>query len=394
MTPAERTRTRVVHLTTTDMSLDWLLAPQLVAFGSAGCEVVGMSAAGVHVAHLRELGIRHVAVPSLTRAPSALGDLRAMIELYRLLRRERPDVLHTHNPKPGVLGRIAGRLARVPVVVNTQHGLFAQPTDRWRRRLPVYALERLAAAFSHHELVQNSEDADTLVRTLRVPRRKVTVLGNGIDLTRFTADPSGRDAVRAEWGIAPGTVVVGVVGRLVSEKGFAEIVEAAELLQRTALQMDIVVIGPADPDKRDGLDAAALQRAEAAGLRFAGRRDDMPRCYAAMDVFLTATHREGFPRAAMEAAASGLPIIATDIRGCRQVVQHEHNGLLVPVHDSAALAAAAQRLVSDADERNRLGAAGVQKAAAEFDQQRVIDITLATYSRLLARNRRVRAPRR
>jgi len=377
-------RPKVVHLTTTDMSLDWLLAPQLQAFAASGFEVVGMSAAGPHVAHLAELGIRHVDVPSLTRAPSLAADVRALFELRRLLRAERPHILHTHNPKPGVLGRIAGRLARVPVVINTQHGLYAQPTDRLRRKLPVYALERLAAAFSHQELVQNQEDVATLVNTLHVPRRRVTWLGNGIDLARFDGDRSTRAVVRAEWGVTDTDVVVGVVGRLVREKGFAEIVGAATLLRERGVQATIVVIGPADPDKRDGLDEASLAEARSLGIRFAGRRDDMPRCYAAMDIFLTATHREGFPRAAMEASASGLPIVATDIRGCRQVVQNDVTGLLVPVRDAAALAAAVARLVADPALRQSLGAAAVQLAHREFDQQRVIDVTLAAYHRHLA----------
>jgi len=376
-------RPKVIHLTTTDMSLDWLLAPQLLAFQAAGYEVVGMSAAGEHVAHLAELGVRHVDVPSLTRAIGPAADVRALFELRRLLRAERPDVLHTHNPKPGVLGRIAGRLARVPVVVNTQHGLYAQPTDRLRRKLPVYVLERVAAAFSHQELVQNQEDVKTLVRTLKVPRRKVTWLGNGIDLARFDGERAGRAAVRQEWGVTDDDVVIGVVGRLVREKGFAEIVGAAQLLRERGVTSPIIVIGPADPDKRDGLDADSLQAATALGIRFVGRRSDMPRCYAAMDVFLTATHREGFPRAAMEASASGLPIIATDIRGCRQVVDNGVTGVLVSVRDAAALADAAAAMVADAGGRSRMGAAATDKARKEFDQQRVIDVTLATYARLL-----------
>ncbi|MFP5487506.1 MAG: glycosyltransferase, partial [Acidimicrobiia bacterium] len=215
-----RERPVLVHLTTTDMSLDWLLGPQLRAFGEAGYEVVGVSATGPHVAALADLGVRHVAVDSLTRSSAVTQDLRAFVDLVRLLRRLRPDILHTHNPKPGILGRIAGRLAGVPLVVNTQHGLYAQPTDRRRRRWPVYVAERVAAAFGHVELVQNEEDVETLVHRLRVPARKVRLLGNGVDLGRFDPGrvPDGtRERVRREWGIGDDEVVVGVVGRLVRE---------------------------------------------------------------------------------------------------------------------------------------------------------------------------------
>ena len=374
----------VVHLTTTDMSLDWLLGPQLRAFAAAGYEVVGMSAPGSHVPALSSAGIRHVAVGSLTRAPGIAGDLRAFRELVRLLRAERPDVLHTHNPKPGVLGRIAGRLARVPVVVNTQHGLYAQPTDRLRRRLPVYVAERIAACCSHAELVQNPEDAHTLVRTLKVPARRVHGLGNGIDLARFDGNRAARTRIRAEWGITEGQVVAGVVGRLVLEKGLHELFAAAHALHEIDPSVRMVVVGPNEPDKPDGASAAMLQVAQADGVVLAGARSDMPECYSAMDLFVTATHREGFPRAAMEASASRLPVVATDIRGCRQVVDDGVTGLLVPVRDAASLAAAVARLAADPDERARMGAAAAAKAASEFDQQRVIDLTLGTYRRLLA----------
>jgi glycosyltransferase involved in cell wall biosynthesis len=110
----------------------------------------------------------------------------------------------------------------------------------------------------------------------------------------------------------------------------------------------------------------------------------MPECYTAMDLFVTATHREGFPRAAMEAAAMGLPIVATDIRGCRQVVAAGVTGLLVPVRDPVALAGAITELAGSAARRAEMSAAAQEKARAEFDQQRVIDLTLATYRRLLA----------
>jgi glycosyltransferase involved in cell wall biosynthesis len=389
--PKQPGHPRLVHLTTTDMSLDWLLGPQLRAFAAAGYEVVGMSAGGPHVPALAAMGVAHVDVPSFTRSTSPVQDVRAFVELVRLLRAVRPDVLHTHNPKPGILGRIAGRLARVPRIVNTQHGLYAQPGDRWQRRWPVYAAERVAAAFGDVELVQNPEDVETLVRTLRVPERKVRLLGNGIDLARFdpAAVASGtRERLRADWGIAAGEVVVGTVGRLVREKGIVELLEAAHRLRKDGAPVRFVIVGPRDPGKSDAVTAADIERAAADGVVLTGERTDMPECYAAMDVFVTASWREGFPRAAMEAAAMGLPTVATDIRGNRQVVVDGATGLLCPVRDSAALAGAIARLVADPSSRAAMGRAATARAAEHFDQQTVVDRTLAAYrgSELSARH--------
>ncbi len=373
----------VVHLTTTDMSLDWLLGPQLVAFAAAGYRVVGMSAPGPHVEHLRSLGIEHVALDGLTRSNRIGGDLRALAQIIAALRRLRPDILHTHNPKPGVLGRLAGWLTRVPLVVNTQHGLYAQPTDRRRRRWPVYAVERIAAAFGDVELVQNPEDVDTLVHRLHVPVRKVRWLGNGIDLARFdpaTVTAEERASVRAQWGIAADEIVVGTVGRLVAEKGLIELFQAAHQWAGHRPAIRLVVVGPEDEAKRDALGHGSIESARADGVVFTGERRDMPRCYAAMDLFVTASWREGFPRAAMEAAAMGLATVASDIRGNRQVVDDGVTGTLVAVRDADALARAVVDLADDAARRQRLAGQARDLAVRSFDQATVIERTLAAYA--------------
>ena len=164
--------TRLLHVATTDMSLELLLGPQLRALRDAGYEVHTASAPGPFVAGLVADGIAHHPLRHATRAVALHRDAAAPAELYRLFRALRPDIVHTHNPKPGVYGRLAARAARVPLVVNTQHGLYAQPTDRAARRLPVYGLERLAAMCSDVELIQNQEDLEMLAR-LGVPRRKL-----------------------------------------------------------------------------------------------------------------------------------------------------------------------------------------------------------------------------
>lgn len=374
---------RLLHVTTTDISLELLLGPQLRAFRELGYEVHTASAPGRWAPTLEADGIVHHPLRHATRSTAIGEDLKALVELYRLFRRLRPHIVHTHNPKPGVYGRIAARLARVPLVVNTQHGLYAQPTDRWSRRLPVYVLERIAAAFSDVELVQNEEDLATLQR-LRVPGRKLRLLGNGIDLERFRPDPDVRRDVRAELGIEGDTVVVGAVGRLVWEKGYAELFDAARRILGDRADVAFVVAGPFDADKGDPLLPGDVAAAEAAGVRVLGHRDDPERLYQAFDVYVLASHREGFPRSAMEAAATGLPIVACDIRGCRQVVEHGVTGLLGPVRDAPALRRNIERLLDDRTLRASMAAAALDKAHRDFDQQAVIERTVDAYRTLVA----------
>jgi glycosyltransferase involved in cell wall biosynthesis len=384
-------RPRLLHITTTDMSLALLLGNQLRAFAAAGYEVIGASAPGPYVPQLQDWGIEHVPIRHSVRSVAPVHDVAAFAETHRVVRRLRPTIVHTHNPKPGISGRLAGRLARSPIVVNTVHGLYATETDAWRRRAAVYGLERIAASCSDAELVQNREDLETLAR-VGIPRRKLHLLGNGVDLARF--DPTGVDAervhaVRHELGAAPGDMIVGMVGRLVAEKGYREVFAAASGLRVRHPNALLVVVGPADPDKRDALTPAEIEDAELGGVRFLGSRDDMEHLYAAMDLYVLASHREGFPRSAMEAAAMGVPVIATDIRGCREVVDHGVNGLLVAPRDAQAVADAISSLVSDAERRAAMSTAGRAKAERDFDERRVVDRTLEVYDTLLhARGRR------
>jgi glycosyltransferase involved in cell wall biosynthesis len=376
-------RPRLIHVTTTDMSLDWLLGPQLEAFSAAGFEVIGASAPGPHVEAIEARGVRHIPLAHATRAMAPQRDLLALRELYGVFRRERPTIVHTHNPKPGVYGRLAARAANVPVIVNTVHGLYALPDDPLAKRAIVYSLERVAATCSDAELLQNPEDLPVLEH-LGVPARKLHVLGNGIDLGHFDRARIDADAVRRareEIGAGPDDVVVGAVGRLVVEKGYLELFDAARKARVACPQLKLVVVGPTEPDKGDAISADELARAEEAGVVFLGHREDVDVLYGAMDAYVLASHREGFPRSAMEAAAMGLPIVATDIRGCRQVVDHGVTGLLVPLGDTERLADALVLVADGADRRRAMAAAAIGKARREFDQQRVIDMTLAVYRR-------------
>jgi glycosyltransferase involved in cell wall biosynthesis len=365
------------------MSLDWLLAPQLRAFADAGYEVFGASAPGPHLAALEAAGVHHVPIPHLSRSVHPVSDARALIELAQVFRRLEPTIVHSHNPKPGVLGPCAARLTGVPIVVNTLHGLYALPSDSKKRRWISYGAERVTGFLVDVELVQSPEDVVTLER-LGIPKRKVVYLGNGIDLERFdpASAPAVRRRVRRELGLSEDTIVCGVVGRLVWEKGYREVFAAARALRD---DVTFVVVGPDDPDKADAVSRTAITQAERDGVIFLGSRADIEQLYAAFDLYVLASYREGFPRSAMEAAAMGLPLVVTDVRGCRQVVDPGVNGLMVPMRDCEALTRAICELARDDDLRLKLGRGARMKAEREFDQRRIIDITLRTYDRLLAR---------
>ena len=232
----------------------------------------------------------------------------------------RPAIVHTHNPKPGVYGRIAARVARVPVIVNTVHGLYAQPHDPLAKRAAVYAIERIAATCSHAELVQNPEDIETLaglgVAAAQAhaarQRHRPHALRSG-----DASPPPTCCGARVELGACrprrrrgrarrPARAREGL-RRGVRSRGRAPRARAAPAVRGDRRRRR--------PEGRRARRRRPCRAAAAAGVRFLGGRGDVQRLYAAMDVHVLASHREGFPRSPMEAAAMGVPVVATDIRG-------------------------------------------------------------------------------
>jgi glycosyltransferase involved in cell wall biosynthesis len=351
------------------MSLALLLETELAVDVAAGITTFGISASGQYVDRVQRIGVTHIPVPALTRAWNPRQDLRATHELATALRRLELDILHTHNPKTGILGRFLGRALRIPVVVNTCHGLWAQRGDRLLRRGAVLGLEAVAAQVSHAELYQNADDRHTL--RWAVPARRAQVVGNGVNLDLFRRDPAAGRAMRERWGVGTDTLLVGGVGRRVAEKGITEFAAAAQVLNGRA---EFVWIGPSDDEKADAI------KSDLGSVRFVGAVEDMAAAYSALDVFVLPSYREGFSRSAMEAAACGTPMVLSDIRGCREIGIDGEQLLLTPPKDVEALVAAIRALLDDEALRTRFAVAAESRARHMFDQRAVAGTSLATYA--------------
>jgi glycosyltransferase involved in cell wall biosynthesis/ribosomal protein S18 acetylase RimI-like enzyme len=382
---------RVAHVTTVDLTARFLLLEQLRRLRDEGFEVTSISAPGPWTADLEAEGIRHVPWPHATRSWNLGSDIRAFGELRNIFQRERFDLVHTHNPKPGILGRLAARLAGVPAVINTVHGLYATPEDPPAKRLAVLGLERFAARFSDLELYQSEEDLAWARRIGLVRGSKAILLGNGTDLVRF--DPRAVDPWRVAWlrrdlGLPDGATVVGTVGRLVAEKGYRELFEAANRIHARRPEVRFLVVGSPDSEKADAITQAEVARAQK-DVVFAGWREDVRDLYALMDVFVLPSWREGVPRSAIEAAAMGRPMVLTDIRGCREVARNGVEGLLVPTRAPGRLADAIERLLEDPGTRERVGRAARARAEKRFDERRVAETVVECSRRVLARTGRL-----
>jgi len=377
---------RVEHVTTSDMSLRFLLLDQMRYLRDNGFDVSGVSAAGPWISEVRAAGIPVTPIP-LTRRITPAADLRALATLYAQFQRTKPDIVHTHTPKAGLLGQWAALAAGVPHRVHTIHGLYL-PGGSASRRLGFYKLlERATLRPPHLVFSQNREDIDTCIRDGLCPKRKLVHLGNGIDLNVFhprNHEPSTVEEARAAERIAPRSTVIGMVGRLTEEKGYRDYFAAARMVLAEEDDVIFLAIGPFEPEKADAIEQGEI---DALGLgerlRVLGHRADVARLYGAMDIFVLPSHREGFPRAPMEAAATGLPVLVSDERGCRETVIDGASGFLLPQRDPRALANAMLRLIRDKPLRERLGARGRTLAEERFDQRKVFSKIARGYEALL-----------
>lgn len=378
--------TKVVHVTTAAMALRFLLLNQLLSIQEAGYMVSGISAPGIEVNKVVEAGIPHIPVP-MTRNMTLGADVLSLWRLYRVMKKQRFTIVHTHNPKPGLLGQLAARMAGVPIVINTLHGFyFHEHTPAFWRRFFIM-MEKVAARCSDVILSQNREDILTAVKEGICKPDLIEPLGNGIDISRFDKNrvsPNVIEQKREELNIPKGVPVVGFVGRLVREKGILELMEAGVAIRNQIPNVRFLLISLTDYEKPDALTPAI---AGDFGLEenciFAGFRTDMPEMYSLMDVFALPSHREGFPRSPMEASAMSIPTVVTDIRGCRETVEDKQNGYLVPFRDSKPLGEAILKLLINKENACRMGQIGRQIAEKRFDEQIVFSRVKTTYAKQL-----------
>lgn len=332
------------------------------------------------VARIRATGLTHHGLPLQQHGTAPRSELRALRSILALYQTLRPDLAHHITVKPLLYGGLAARRSHVPALVNTVSGLgylfsTAGPRARALRAAVSLGYRLLLRHPNACTIFQNPDDrAWFLQRRLLPAARTCVIRGSGVDVARFQPRPQ-----------PPGVPRVLFVGRLLWQKGLAEFVAAARQLQSENVPARFTIAGHDEPDNPDSVPPATLAAWQREGLiDYLGQRDDMPQVYADAHLVCLPSWREGLPRALLEAAACGLPLVASDVPGCREIVQHGVNGLLVPPRAPPALADALRRLLADTPLRQRMGAAGRDLVLREFSLQRVNEATLALYAQLLS----------
>ncbi len=331
--------------------------------------------------------VEPVVISTLRNGAGPTADLASLFRLYRLFRRERPAIVDLHLFKARLLGGIAARLAGVPVVVETFHGTqfagYYRPVASW----VLLWIERLLARLMDAVVVVSDEVGRELIRQKVIHPRKVHVIPLGLELNRFMQTPRGM--LQRELGMPESVPLVGLVGRLVPIKGVRYFIAAAARVALALPQARFVVIG--DGPERDALERQSRHAGLGDRLIFLGWRRDVEWLYPDLDVVVLSSLNEGTPVSIIEAMAAGRPVVATQVGGIPDLIQDGVTGLLVPPRDSAAIATAVVRLLRDAGERQRLGAAARRAVTPRFTAARMARDMDTLYWRTLEAKVRKRA---
>lgn len=361
-----------------------------VAARRAGYEVAVACRVAQHGHEIREHGVELFSWPVSRRSRHPLRELGALLRLIRLYRLWRPDVVHLVALKPVLYGGIAARIARIPATVNALAGMgflfIAQGRKaRLARSLVEGAFRLLFRSPGSRVILQNQDDSDLLVQSGVVEARRVVLIrGSGVDTGRFRPGPE-----------PPPPAVVVLASRMLWDKGVGEFVAAAAKLRQAGCTARFVLVGDTDPENPAAVPQAQLACWRDTGVvEWWGRQDDMAGVFAQAHIVCLPSYREGLPKVLLEGAACGLPLVATDVPGCREIVRDGQTGFLVPARNADGLAAALRRLIDDAGLRRRFGAAGRAVVEAEFTLERVAAQTVRLYDELTGRMARRAGERR
>lgn len=378
---------RLLHITTVPMTLRFLKG-QIGYLKERGFDVHALSSPGEDlVAFGREEGIPSYTV-HMPRRITPLKDLVALLNVIRVINRVKPTIVHAHTPKGGLLGIVAAWITRVPVRVYHVHGL-PMDTAQGLRRLLLATTERLSCMLATQVLCVSPSVRKVVVARGLCQADKIKVLGrgsiNGVDADgRFHPKRTNdfRHVVRRKYGVPNGAPVVGYIGRIVRDKGIVELAKAWQQLRKEVPDAHLLIVGP--QEKQDPLPDSVIKQLEAdPRVHLVGPNWDTPPLYAAMDVVVLPSHREGLPVVPLEAAAMALPVIGTKIPGCQDAIQDGVTGRLVGVGDIGALTQAMRTYLTNPALRQEHGNAGRERMLRDFRQQVIWDETYREYVRLL-----------
>ncbi len=371
---------RLLRITTVPISLHLLLQGQLSYMREHGFDVITMSANGKEVGEVAKDGIRHIVIP-MTRKITPLHDLGCLWRMVREIKKLRPDIVHTHTPKAGLLGMLAAWICKVPVRMHTVAGLPLMESSGLKRKVLEIA-EEVTYACAQRVYPNSIGLKKYIEEHFRLPARKIKVIGkgssNGIDTSYFYRSPAleilGRE-IRRKYKIADNDFVFSFVGRIVRDKGIVELIQAFQKVSEVSMRQHpekkvfLLLVGAfehdLDPLPKYIYDYAMKDKR----IIFAGFQDDIRPWIIASDVFVFPSYREGFPNVVMQSGLLKIPSIVSDINGCNEIVEHDKTGIIVPPKNVNELVKAMEEMMVNEMKRVTIGRAAHDFVCGNFKRE-------------------------
>lgn len=374
-------KVKILFLVTEDWYFWSHRLPIACAARDAGFEVIVATRVQNYAKRIIQEGFKLIPIGLRRTIRNPLKEIISIMELIKIYITERPDIVHHVGIKPVLYGTFAARATRIPAIVNAFAGMgyvfsSSQTQAKMFKFIISKAFKLILNIRNGSVIIQNPDDLELLVKSKMIKRKYLSLIkGSGVDPNRFLMKPE-----------VPGKIVIVLAARMLWDKGINEFVEAAKYLLNTGIKARFVLMGKVDLDNPGSIPVTKLKEWHENGvIEWWGYKENMPTIFSqAHIVCLPSFYGEGVPKVLIEAASCGRAIVTTDTPGCREIVRHGENGLLIPKHDAQALADAIKQLIQNPFLRKQMGKRGREIALKEFSVDKVISETLALYKKLLS----------
>ena len=369
------------------ISEDWFFCSHFIeraiAAKNAGYEVVVVANENKHAEVIRHAGLFFVPLKISRRSINPFIEMLTIIDIWRIYKSQRPDLIHHVALKPLIYGSFVARLIGIKCIVNAPVGMgYVFTTEKWLTKTLRPLINLLIRWFinpPHSKVIfENNDDLNMLINDGLVSASDaILIRGAGVDINQFTLIPEPE-----------GALVIVLTARMLWDKGIREYVEAARVLKASNEDIRFLLVGASDPDNAASISEKQLTSWHSEGIvEWMGYQKDIPKLLSQCHIVCLPSYREGLPKSLLEALAAGKPVVTTDVPGCREVVINEFNGLLVPPRNTQALVCALSSLIANQTLRMRFGKSGRDRAEKEFSSNIVINLTLEVYSQFFNHNK-------
>jgi glycosyltransferase involved in cell wall biosynthesis len=380
---------RVCQVCAVDFTVEKFLLPLIDGLKQNNYDVTIICSNGSIADKYKNEGYKFINI-NISRSLNIIKAYKTFVNLYQIFKKEKFDLIHFHTPLVSFLGRIAAQLACNSKIVYTAHGFYFHEHMFFIKRYFFILLEKIAAINNDYIFCQSHEDYFDAIRFNLIKKNKISCLGNGVDITKFNPNKYINNNLKENLGIPNNSIVIGIIARLVKEKGYLEFFEAAKSIYNHNKSIFFLIIGDRlESDHSDSVitELQITKNVLQNNLIFLGFRNDTPELISVMDIFCLPSHREGLPRTIIEAMMMGKPVVASNIRGCREEVINNETGLLFESYSVNSLIQKLDLLINNDNLIKEMGRKGRERALKIYDERKIITTQIEIFNKLLSENK-------